>query len=77
MDNRSMQKVRFEINKLTFEYDREDRALKAIELIYSLCCSRDYDGLDAMQQTKLGKAFLDIAEVYGENAPACRKDFRF
>ena len=75
-DTRSMKKVREVIKQTTLEHGREDRALKAIELIYSLVCSRDSRTIDIMGSTKLGKAFIDIAEVYGENAPACRKDFR-
>ena len=71
-----MQKVRSEINKLTFEYDREDRALKAIEKIYTLVCSRDSWSISKMEKTKLGRAFIDIAEFYGEHAPQCRENFR-
>ena len=71
-----MQKVRSEINKLTFEYDREDRALKAIEKIYILVCSRDSWSISKMEKTKLGRAFIDIAEFYGEHAPECRQNFR-
>ncbi len=41
VDNRSMKLVREKINQITFEHDREDRALKAIEKIYTLVCSRD------------------------------------
>jgi hypothetical protein len=77
MDNRSMQLVREQINKITLEHDKEDRALRAIEVIFMLVCSRDYGCLEKMDQTKLGKAFIDIAEFYGENAPECRGKFRF
>lgn len=71
-----MMKVRKAINDITLEYDREDRALKAIEEIYRLVCSRDYRSISIMNATKLGKAFIDIAEEYGEKAPCCRSDFR-
>jgi hypothetical protein len=77
MDNRSMQLVREQIKKITLEHDKEDRALRAIEVIFMLVCSRDYGCLEKMDQTKLGKAFIDIAEFYGENAPECREKFRF
>ncbi len=73
---KSMSLVRKKINEITFEYDREGRALKAIEEIYSLCCSRDGWSVEKMEKTKLGNAFLDIAEFYGEHAPQCREKFR-
>lgn len=73
---KSMSLVREKINEITFEYDREDRALKAIESIYTLCCSRDGWSVSKMEKSKLGRAFLDIAEVYGEHAPMCREKFR-
>lgn len=76
MDNRSMQLVREKIQEITFEYDREDRALKAIEKIYTLVCSRDSWSISKMEKTKLGRAFIDIAEFYGEHAPECRSNFR-
>ncbi len=76
MDNRSMQLVREKIQEITFEYDREDRALKAIEKIYMLVCSRDGWSISKMEKTKLGRAFIDIAEFYGEHAPECRSNFR-
>ena len=73
---KSMQNVRDGINGITFEYDREDRALKAIEKIYMLVCSRDRWSISKMEKTKLGMAFIDIAEFYGEHAPECRSNFR-
>ena len=76
VDNRSMKLVREKINQLTFEYDREDRALKAIEKIYTLVCSRDCRSIEIMEKSKLGEAFILIAEFYGENAPECRRKFR-
>jgi hypothetical protein len=73
---KSMQNVRDGINGITFQYDREDRSLKAIEAIYMLVCSRDSWSLSKMEKTKLGKAFIDIAEWYGETAPSCYSNFR-
>ena len=73
---KSMQNVRDGISGITFEYDREERSLKAIETIYMLVCSRDCRSLQIMEKTKLGKAFIDIAEWYGETAPACYSSFR-
>jgi len=77
MDKRSMSLVREKIQGITFEYDREDRALKAIEKIYMLVCSRDSWSISKMEKTKLGRAFIDIAEFYGENTPESRTKFRF
>ena len=53
MPNKSMQLVREKIQEITFEHDREDRALKAIEIIYTLCCSRDGWSVNKMEKTKL------------------------
>jgi hypothetical protein len=50
MDNRSMQLVREQIKKITLEHDKEDRALRAIEVIFMLVCSRDYGCLEKMDQ---------------------------
>ena len=55
------------INEMTFEYEKEEKALKAIEAIFSLVASRDRRGLRRLARTKMGSAFLDIAEEYGEN----------
>jgi len=60
-----MQKLRDAINKISFKYDREEKALQAIEEIFRLVASRDLGNLQSMEETKLGSAFLDIAEVYG------------
>ena len=78
MENRTMAGFRKKINQdTTFVHDREDRALDAIEKIFVLCCSRDHSKLEKMDQTKAGRALLDIAEFYGENTPASRTKFRF
>ena len=37
-----MKKLREEINKNGFEYEREKEALEAIETIFSLVASRDF-----------------------------------
>ena len=78
MENRTMAGFRKKINEdTTFVHDREDRALDAIEKIFILCCSRDHSKLEKMDQTKVGRALLDIAEFYGENTPESRTKFRF
>ena len=61
-----MKRLREEINKNGFEYDREKEALEAIETIFSLVASRDFIHLRRLTQTKLGSAMLDITECYGE-----------
>ena len=62
-----MKELRKLINHIGFEYEREDKAVKAIEIIFNLVASRDFDGMKKLTQTKLGSAFLDIAEEYGAN----------
>ena len=62
-----MKKLRELINNIGFEYEREDKAVKAIEIIFNLVASRDFRGIKKLSQTKLGSAFLDIAEEYGAN----------
>jgi len=61
-----MKRLKEEINKNGFEYDREKKALEAIDTIFSLVGSRDFTGLRRLTKTKLGSAMLDIAECYGE-----------
>ena len=78
MDKRTMAGFRKKINEdTTFVHDREDRAKDAIEKIFILCCSRDHGKLEKTDQTKVGRALLDIAEFYGENTPESRTKFRF
>ena len=61
-----MKRLIEEINKNGFEYDREKKALAAIDAIFSLVGSRDFIHLRRLTKTKLGSAMLDIAECYGE-----------
>ena len=65
------------INDMTFEYEKEEKALKAIESIFSLVASRDRRGLRRLARTKLGSAFLDIAEEYGENTRGTMREWHF
>ena len=71
-----MEKLRKKINDLSFEYEKEAKAVVAIETIFSLVASRDLSNLRKMNDTKLGSAMLDIAEVYGENTQGCISSFR-
>ena len=71
-----MEKLRKKINDLSFEYEKEAKAVVAIETIFSLVASRDLNNLRKMNDTKLGSAMLDIAEVYGENTQGCISNFR-
>ena len=72
-----MKRLREEINKNGFEYDREKKALEAIETIFSLVASRDSIHLRRLTKTKLGSAMLDIAECYGEFTNGSRADWHF
>lgn len=66
-ERKKMKKLKELVNQIGFEYEREDKAVKAIEIIFNLVASRDFDGMKKLTQTKLGSAFLDIAEEYGAN----------
>ena len=72
-----MKKLRELINNIGFEYEREDKAVKAIEIIFNLVASRDFRGIKKLSQTKLGSAFLDIAEEYGANTSCNRAEWHF
>ena len=72
-----MIELKKEINKNGFEYEREKKALEAIETIFSLVASRDSIHLRRLTKTKLGSAMLDIAECYGEFTEATRADWHF
>mgnify|MGYP003142850523 CR=1 FL=1 len=61
-----MKRLREQINEAGFHNNREDKAVKAIEEIFSLVATRDFDGMRILSKTKLGSAMLDLAEVYGE-----------
>ena len=65
------------INEMSFEYEKEEKALKSIEAIFSLVASRDTRGLKRLARTKIGSAFLDIAEEYGENVDGSMADWHF
>ena len=61
-----MKRLRKQINEAGFYNNREDKAVKAIEEIFSLVATKDFDGMRLLSRTKLGSAMLDLAEVYGE-----------
>ena len=63
------------INNMSFEYEKEEKALKAIEAIFSLVASRDFRNLKRLSRTKIGSAFLDIAEEYGDNVNGAMADW--
>ena len=62
-----MKKLKNLINEMGFAYEREEKVIQAIELIFSVVASRDFHGMRKLTETKLGSAFLDIAEEYGAN----------
>ena len=72
-----MERLKEEINKNGFEYDREKKALEAIDTIFSLVGSRDFTGLRRLTKTKLGSAMLDIAECYGEFTEGSMADWHW
>jgi hypothetical protein len=72
-----MKDLRKLINSMGFEYEREEKAIKAIEAVFSLVASRDFDGMRKLTETKLGSAFLDIAEEYGSNVEGTMADWHW
>jgi hypothetical protein len=72
-----MKKLRQLINEMGFEYEREEKAIKGIEAIFSLVASRDFSGMRKLSQTKMGSAFLDIAEEYGANTECTMADWHW
>ena len=72
-----MKRLKEEINKNGFEYEREEKALEAIDAIFSLVGSRDFAGLRRLTKTKLGSAMLDIAECYGEFTEGSMADWHW
>ena len=48
-----MKDLRKLINSMGFEYEREEKAIKAIEAVFSLVASRDFDGMRKLTETKL------------------------
>ena len=72
-----MKRLREQINEAGFHNNREDKAVKAIEEIFSLVASRDFDGMHLLTKTKLGSAMLDLAEVYGEFTEGSMADWHW
>ena len=72
-----MQRLRKQINEAGFHNNREDKAVKAIEEIFSLVGSRDFAGLRKLTRTKLGSAMLDLAECYGEFTEGSMADWHW
>jgi hypothetical protein len=54
-----MKDLRKLINRMGFEYEREEKAIKAIEAIFNLVASRDFNGMHKLTETKLGSASTD------------------
>ena len=72
-----MKKLKQLINEMGFEYEREEKAIKGIEAIFNLVASRDFSGMKKLSQTKMGSAFLDIAEEYGANTECTMADWHW
>ena len=72
-----MKRLRKQINEAGFHNNREDKAVKAIEEIFSLVATRDFDGMRILAKTKLGSAMLDLAEVYGEFTEGSMADWHW
>ena len=72
-----MKRLKEEVYKVGFAHERQDRAVKAIEEIFSLVGSRDFAGLRKLARTKLGSAMLDLAECYGEFTEGSMADWHW
>ena len=72
-----MKKLKEQINEAGFYNNREDKAVKAIEEIFSLVATRDFHGMHLLTKTKLGSAMLDLAEVYGEFTEGSMADWHW
>jgi len=72
-----MKRLREEVKNAGFTYEREDKAVKAIEEIFSLVATKDFDGMHRLTKTKLGSAMLDLAEVYGEFTECTMADWHW
>ena len=72
-----MKRLREQINEAGFHNNREDKAVKAIEEIFSLVATRDFHGMHLLTKTKLGSAMLDLAEVYGEFTEGSMADWHW
>ena len=64
-----MKELKKLINEMSFEYEKEEEAIKGIEAIF--------DGMKKLSKTKLGSAFLDIAEEYGANVEGTMADWHW
>ena len=72
-----MQRLKEEVYKAGFANERQEKAVKAIEQIFSLVATRDFDGMRILTKTKLGSAMLDLAEVYGEFTEGSMADWHW
>ena len=72
-----MKRLKEEVYKVGFAHERQDRAVKAIEEIFSLVATRDFNGMRILSKTKLGSAMLDLAEVYGEFTEGSMADWHW
>ena len=72
-----MKRLKEEVYKVGFAHERQDKAVKAIEDIFSLVATRDFHGMDLLTKTKLGSAMLDLAEVYGEFTEGTMADWHW
>ena len=72
-----MKRLREQINEAGFHNNREDKAVKAIEEIFSLVATKDFNGMRILTKTKLGSAMLDLAEVYGEFTEGSMADWHW
>ena len=72
-----MQRLKEEVYKVGFAHERQDKAVKAIEQIFNLVATRDFDGMHLLTKTKLGSAMLDLAEVYGEFTEGSMADWHW
>ena len=72
-----MQRLKEEVYKVGFANERQEKAVKAIEQIFSLVATRDFHGMHLLTKTKLGSAMLDLAEVYGEFTEGSMADWHW
>ena len=72
-----MKRLREQIKAAGFTYEREDKAVKAIDQIFRLVATKDFDGMHRLTKTKLGSAMLDLAEVYGEFTECTMADWHW
>ena len=72
-----MKRLREQIKAAGFTYEREDKAVEAIDQIFRLVATRDFDGMRILTKTKLGSAMLDLAECYGEFTEGSMADWHW